>query len=436
MDKRALRWLYQELPELVGQGVVPGEVAERIRRHYGEPEAAGSTAKRWAVILFSILGAVLIGGGIILLLAHNWDELSRPVRAVIAVLPLGVACALGAWVLWTQRPSTAWREGVGTAQTLAIGTAIALVSQIYNLGGRFEEFMLVWVLLALPIAYLLGAALPALLYLVGITIWAGEVKHYAGQSLWYFALVGAALPYLWWTSRENRYHPRPVLFGWMLAITACVGSGLALERVVTWLHAWPVLFGALFALLFLVGARWWGEGASVWQRPLQNVGALSAVGLALVLSFADVWDPPSWSYYWGRAEEYEMQAIAAVAIAGVIVVAAVGLWVRSWTRRAWSEVMFGAVPVLAVIGFAWNAAGALLFNLYLFGLGIGTLVIGLRARRLGTVNAGMFVLAGVILCRFFDADLSFLFRGVAFIVIGIGFLATNLVLLRWKGAAK
>jgi len=439
MNKQHVQWLYEELPGLVGKGVLPAEVAERIRRHYGEPDAPGSSAKWWAVVLFSILGAVLIGGGIILLLAHNWEELTRPMRAVISVLPLAVATALGAWLLWTQRASTAWREGVGTAQTLAIGASIALVAQTYNLGGRFDEFMLTWALLALPIAYLLRATLPALLYLVGITVWTGSVTFQSGNALWYFPLVGLALPFLWWTSRENRYHPRPVLFAWVLAITVCIGSGFAVERVCGKLDAWPALFGGLFALLYLVGARWWGEASAAWQRPLQNVGALGAVGLAVVLSFGDAWSHTQWRYYWDNVDAW--RAGWQLAVAAIWPVAAIALWVQSWTRRAWSEVMIGAVPALAVIG--WAAAlseaevlGAVLFNLYLFALGIGTLVIGLRERRLGVVNAGLAVLAVVILCRFFDSDLGFVVRGVAFIAIGIGFLVTNLMLVRAKGAVQ
>lgn len=103
--------------------------------------------------------------------------------------------------------------------------------------------------------------------------------------------------------------------------------------------------------------------------------------------------------------------------------------------------MLGAVSVLSLIGWELTHSdlkivAVVLFNLYLCGLGIGTLVIGLKERKLSVVNTGMAVLSSVILCRFFDADLSFLQRGVAFIVIGIGFLATNLLMLHWKGDAQ
>lgn len=438
-DRGHVRWLYRQLPDLVGQGVIPSDVAERIRHRYGEAELAGSTTKRWAIVLFSILGALLIGSGIILLLAHNWEELSRPMRAVISIAPLAVAAMLGAWLLWTERDSTAWREGVATAQTLAVGASIALVSQTYNLGGRFDEFILTWSLLALPTAYLLRATLPVLLYLVGIVVWTVSVTNQASSSLWYFPLVGAALPFVWWTSRPNRYHPRPVLLFWALAITVCVGTGFSTGYMCSKLDAWPVLFGGLFAVLYMVGTRWWSEASSVWQQPLQNVGALGASGLALVLSFGDIWSHGTWRFRWEYVNS--LQAGLQLVELAIFPIAAIVLWVRSWIRQAWREIILGAVSPLAVVTWitAVNRAeafNAVLFNLYLFVLGMGTLVIGFRSRRLGTVNTGMAVLAAVILCRFFDSDLSFVVRGTAFIVIGIGFLMTNLMLMRWKGAAN
>ena len=48
----------------------------------------------------------------------------------------------------------------------------------------------------------------------------------------------------------------------------------------------------------------------------------------------------------------------------------------------------------------------------------------------------MLVVFGLILLRFFDEDLGFVFRGVTFVLLGLAFLAVNLVLARKKGAAS
>ena len=71
MNKRGIQRLYEELPGLVAQGVLTSEAEARLRAHYGPAEPARPA--RLAVIIFSVLGALLIGAGIILLLGHNWD---------------------------------------------------------------------------------------------------------------------------------------------------------------------------------------------------------------------------------------------------------------------------------------------------------------------------------------------------------------------------
>lgn len=131
MNKKALRWLYQELPELVGGGVISADAARKIREHYGEVEKGGG--RRIALTVCGILGAVLIGAGIILILAHNWDDLSRPVRTMLSLAPLIVSQIIGLWILWTGRESAAWREGTAAFLTLLIGSSIALVGQTYHI---------------------------------------------------------------------------------------------------------------------------------------------------------------------------------------------------------------------------------------------------------------------------------------------------------------
>jgi len=260
MDRAHVRWLYSELPSLVRSGILTDDAAERLHRHYGEQEEA--RRKRWTLLLFGILGGALIGAGIILLIAHNWDELSRGARAVLSFAPLLVGQALGAFVLLRKVESAAWREGVGAYWALAIGASIALVAQTYNLAGDFGRFMLTWTLLGLLVVYLMQACLPALLYLAGITVWtvhAWETRH---EPAWFWFLAALLAPYLWGLVRRDRYQPRVALAGWVLAACVSIATGLILDRSASGL--WRAGYGLSFTVMYTVGAVWFDDAPTFW----------------------------------------------------------------------------------------------------------------------------------------------------------------------------
>src|SRR5208283_1013775 len=181
-DQKHIAWLYEQLPGLVSDGTLSSDAAQRLRQRYGEAEGGRG---QQAATLFGVLGAVLVGGGIILLLAHNWDDFSRPTRAALSFAPLVLAQALAGFALWRRPDSVPWREGAGAFLTLAIGASIALIAQTYNISGDLGDFLLTWTLLALPVAYVLGATLPAILYLFGIAAWAGAQWTSNAEALGY-----------------------------------------------------------------------------------------------------------------------------------------------------------------------------------------------------------------------------------------------------------
>ena len=149
MSNKDKRWLMQETPKWVQAGILSAATAERLHAYYG---ATGEhSGRRWAVIIFSILGAMLIGLGVIMVLGYNWDQLSHGMRGVISFVPLAVAQGLCVWMFRTGRRGAAWREGVGTLLVLAVGASLALIAQTYNLGGTWQEFTLTWMLLSLPV---------------------------------------------------------------------------------------------------------------------------------------------------------------------------------------------------------------------------------------------------------------------------------------------
>ncbi len=67
-----------------------------LEQYYARQE---SGSRGFGFVLLATIGAALVAAGIVLLIAHNWDDFSRPVRSVIAFLPLIGAQALSAFVL-------------------------------------------------------------------------------------------------------------------------------------------------------------------------------------------------------------------------------------------------------------------------------------------------------------------------------------------------
>jgi uncharacterized membrane protein len=275
MSKRHVQWLYQELPKLVSAGILPPETADRLRRHYGDAEPGGGNP--WALLVMGILGGALIGAGVILLVAHNWDDLSRSARVALAFAPLLTALALAAWVLMQRRDSAPWCEGVAIYWSLTIGSTISLIAQIYQIHGDTARFFLTWILLALPIVYLLRSNVAACLYLIGATAWAGCAadSYAAGTALWYWGLLALPIPRMLRVWRERRYRWESALTGWILALCLCVGTGFAFEG--TMRGAWIGTYTGLLALMYLSGMRWFKDAPSGWHTPWQTVGA---IGLA------------------------------------------------------------------------------------------------------------------------------------------------------------
>lgn len=67
MSKQILR----ALPELVRENVISNEAADNIRKYY--EGISGQPGNRLFVV-FGVLGSLLVGMGIVLILAHKWDN--------------------------------------------------------------------------------------------------------------------------------------------------------------------------------------------------------------------------------------------------------------------------------------------------------------------------------------------------------------------------
>ena len=140
-------FILREVGELVSKGVIGEGTALKIREYYGEIPPG----KRHAGIeIFTALGALLVGLGIILLIAHNWGEIPRQGRAALSIAPVILALLAAFMVLKKKDSALFAREGAAAFWFLSIGASISLVSQTYGLYGELHSLLFIWLILGIP----------------------------------------------------------------------------------------------------------------------------------------------------------------------------------------------------------------------------------------------------------------------------------------------
>ena len=434
--RKAVEWMMGELPDLVERGLITADAAEGLKRHYG---GIGDARRRnWGRVAFAVFGGTLVGLGIILVFAHNWENMSRQVRTVVSLLPLLCAQALCGWVLLRRANSPAWREGTSSFLVLALGAAISLVAQTYHMGSDWGAFILSWMLPSLPIVYLMDVTAPALMYLAGVTSWGAVQRWEGGTPFWFWALAALLVPHYFRAIRRDRFGSRAILLGWMTAICGGVAIGFSINALPH--RSWAMIYLSYFASLYLFGLGREPEKINVARRPFLLAGLLGICAVAYTLTFRWNWTAITHGVTW-RSPLDGVEAVGgyltvAVLAAGV----AVGL-ARSVVRRYLYGILFGAVPLLAMLGYILVSGYGLpplvpviIFNLLFLSLGVVTAVKGIGDAESATANGGMILIAAIVMARFFDSGFGILARGVVFILLGIGFLAANMVIWRRKAA--
>lgn len=427
------RWLKGELPTLVEKGVIDAEAAGRIASHYEAGPASGG----WMLAAFGALGALCLLGGVILVFAHNWQHLGRFTKVALALAPLAVCHGLALFTRLTGRSGPAWKEGVGIAMNLSLAAALGIVSQTYNLGGTFEDFIKIWTLLALPVPYVTGSVGAFILWCATALLSFGNPAD--SRDLWQFwPLFLAALPFPVFVIRTESHGPRFSIAAISLALTTAIGAILS-HKFFADTNLYLLFLLLAGGALHILGVA--PEAGSSWKNPFRAIGGLGLVAAVLFLSWDDAWahllrDGINYNR-WGLPGWYADYGVALVAAA------ALGwgwLTLGELRRKNLSGCFLAAAPVVYLIAKYLLAPqstflASLLFNLYGLALGVATIRSATHERSIGRLNAGMGLIAVLAVMRFVDSDLSMVLRGVAFIAVGLAFFAANWMMIR-KGRAS
>jgi len=241
------------------------EATEAAIRSYESAEAEPS-GQRWQVILALVLGAILLGAGVLLFVAAHWDDVSPAGRLALVMAMLALFHVAG---IASRERFSGFATAMHALGTVASGGAIALVGQIFNMQEHWPAAIMLWAMCALAGWWLLGDEFQQTLALLLVPAW----------------LISE------WSYRADVYNGSDVYLGRMLAVIAAVYLTAFLHsrrRVVLWI-LFAVAGVALIVATVILSDGWnynaWGHNWGFVPLPLR-LGAFAILALCLAFGWA------------------------------------------------------------------------------------------------------------------------------------------------------
>lgn len=177
VPQRWVKKLGEEARQWVAEGIIDAGQEERLNARY-----RGRLEYSRLINTVVTLGSILIGLGILLFVASNWDKLGRPSKIGIIFSVICVFNFAGYYFRYIKREFPGLSEGFLLIGAFSFGAGVWLIAQMYQIHYNFSAGIIFWILGILP---------PAVFY-----------------RSWILATLAAILSFIWLASYHSYYHYR------------------------------------------------------------------------------------------------------------------------------------------------------------------------------------------------------------------------------------
>lgn len=189
-SRKWIKKLFDEISAWVQEGIIDSRQKEQIVSRYG-----GHMEYSRLVNTIITLGSILIGLGVFLFVASNWEWLGRFEKIAIIFSVIALFHCAGYYFRYVKSAYRGLAEGFTLMGAFAFGSGIWLIAQMYQIHYNFSAGIVFWILGIVPLVYLCRSW--PILSLVSILslIWLFSYQaYYFQRQVWgFFPLLAVVL---------------------------------------------------------------------------------------------------------------------------------------------------------------------------------------------------------------------------------------------------
>ncbi|MEZ2318067.1 MAG: DUF2157 domain-containing protein [Microcoleus sp.] len=435
------------------EGLIDTSFYQQLADRYQFNTLETASRNRFLTILIS-LGSILLALGVITFVAANWQVWSREARVAL-LLSLFVAVNAAGFYLWRIPPSRSKNsnpniplikgrnkllgEGLLLLGALILGANMALMAQMFHIGGSAYGLFLAWGIGVLGMAYslrltslgVLSALLVGLGYWLAVLDWSSKVEFSWLEILVRQMPIASCImfiPLAYWCRSRAIFALGAIVLIFSLQVSIVQGLNpswgaaifCALPPALLWGYddaMWPNIHSRLFqpttrslALIFLAGLFYFFSFHWLWQdspAPSQIPLDWSVLTNVVVLGALTVFE---WLHL-GRLELRRPKQKGVDLTTGAIAIAIV---------------ISALIPFYHLNVSPLPQLATFLFNVLLFLLGVGLIREGLALGNRRSFWGGMVLITLQIISRLFEYNTELLLKSFVFVLCGIGVIAAGL----------
>lgn len=359
-----------ELKSWTQKKIISAEQSKKILALYDGKAADYEKVDRSSkmITVFSILGSILLGVGVILFMASNWEGMSKLMKILVLFASTFGTFYIGYYLRYQKANYPKTGTALLLLSSILFGASLFLIAQIYHVKGNASWLILIWAIGVLPLAYAFLSVPVMALGLLVLTIW----------------------------------------FGFFLSDTVHLGK-------------------EIFNLYFIYGLLLYGSSLlhesfnklKALSEPMKLMGAMIVSGITYLFTFE--FFHKDFYRYVSKIPNNTPFVVMAILTLVLVLIAFVLIESKSKTYKQELLTLVGLTVLAALFQFYPSGTSIYMvaYNLLLLGLIVGLIYLGFLHKKTYLVNFALLLFVLDIVTRYFDFFYELMSRSMFFIIGGL-----------------